>query len=278
MELDAVAVRRVLTSMEQRGLSARSRQYVHATLRSALQHAVVIGLLDRNVASHVRAPRPTRDPDRVHPIPANVVVRIIEHTRDRPLHALWVLLVTSGMRKGEALALRWRDVDFDGATVTVSRSLARLPGGGLMFKEPKTKNSHRTIPLAHSTMETLRLHRHQQVTERLGAGEAWEDHDLVFCGLKGRPLGLEKPNKELGKVCDELGLPRERVHNLRHTAATIGGLVAGGDMFVVSRQLGHASITTTQDMYRNAVTEAQRSLADGIADVFATTSLRQQAE
>jgi integrase len=266
--LDAVAVRQVHSAMSAKGLSTRTQQSAHVTLRAALQHALVTGLLGRNVASLVRAPRPQRDPNKVHALEPAVAGAIVRHTEGQPLHALWVLLLTTGVRKGEALALRWADLDTERSVLRVERSMFRLSGGGLVFKDTKTTNSMRSVPLPRLTLDALIEHRRRQIEARLLAGPYWSDYDLLFCGATGRPLDLKVPNVELRRVCKELDIPTERVHNLRHTAATIGGVVAGGDMALVSRQLGHASITTTIDMYRHAVTESQRFLIDGIADAI----------
>lgn len=266
-QLDAVGVRLVHSEMTKKGAGPRTIQSAHVTLRAALQHALASGVLERNVASLVRSPRPTKDPSRVHALSPEVASRIVDHSAGGPWHAFWLVLLTAGLRKGEAMALRWSDVSFERATVRVERSLYRHRTDGLSFKPTKTANSTRALPLPTITLDSLQAHRRRQVEARLATTE-WVDLDLVFCDAHGRPLDLGAPNDELHRTCRALGIPPERVHNFRHTAATIGGEVAGGDMAVVSRHLGHASISTTIDLYRDAVTASHRRLADGIADVL----------
>jgi integrase len=262
--LDPLALRSLLQGMKNKCLSSRTQQSAVVTLKSAFKYAVDNGVLDRNPIVRVRPPRPECDPERVHDIPVERLVRILQESRNEPLHALWVLLATTGVRKGEALAWRWQDVDLDALTIRTERSLYRLRGGGLEVKTPKTANARRTLAIPQIAADALRAHRSRQASDRLAAGTSWVDQGFVFCGATGQPLDLKVPNRELHRICRRLGLPPERVHNLRHSVATLGGVVAQGDMHSVSKQLGHASISTTVDMYRHAVTAAQRALADGI--------------
>ena len=179
VKLDAIAVRRLHEAIARKGLSARTQQSAHVTLSAALQHALRQGLVDRNVARQVRPPRPVRDPARVHAMPAQVIDRILRATLNEPLHALWVVLATTGLRKGEALALRWSDVDMDAGILRVERSLYRRREGGLGFKPPKTDKGRRALPIPAMTVDALRGHRSRQAYNRLVAGQEWTDHDLV---------------------------------------------------------------------------------------------------
>ena len=140
----------------------------------------------------------------------------------------------------------------------------------MVLKEPKSAASVRGVGLPEQCAEALRRHRRLQAEQRMAAGALWNDNDLVFCTAVGRLLDEGTPNRLLNRLCDTIGVPRERVHNLRHTAATIAGEVSGGDLHAIMALLGHSTISTTIDMYRHVVPESQQRLADGIAAYFAS--------
>jgi cardiolipin synthase (CMP-forming) len=144
----------------------------------------------------------------------------LEHVADDPYAALWRLAATTGMRRGELVALRWRDVDFDAARVTVVQQLAK--GGGTVTAGPtKTRRSRRLISLDPGTVEALRQHRKQQLGGRLAIGGAYEDHGLVFCRPDGHALHPDRLTQMFRQHCKAAGLPYVRLQGLRHTHATL---------------------------------------------------------
>jgi len=140
------------------------------------------------------------------------------HDRTGPL---WVLLLTTGLRLGEALGLKWSDIDLENHTLTVQRALQRRRGGGIGFVEPKTHRSRRVDHLAELTVAVLRVHHRRQVETRLAAGAAWQDHGVVFTTPIGTPLTPEATSHAWRTTCTRVGLPPVRLHDLRHTAATL---------------------------------------------------------
>ncbi len=136
-------------------------------------------------------------------------------------HGLWVLLGTAGLRLGEASGLKWEDLDLAAGKLTVRRALQRQRGKGLVLVEPKTPRSRRTIHLADCAVEALRRHRARQAEARLAAGPAWQEEGLVFSTLIGGPLDPARVNEAFHRALDRAELPRHRVHDLRHSAASI---------------------------------------------------------
>ena len=177
---------------------------------------------------------------------------LLTTTRDHRFHAIYVLAVTTGMRQGELLGLRWDDVDLDSGRLHVRRELQRQREAGLVFVEPKTGRSRWTILLSRRAISALREHRRRQSEVLLLVGPEWKDQDLVFCKANGCPYDPSWQTEVFKDVLKQAGLPAIRFHDLRHTAATLL-LTQGVHPKVVSEMLGHATITLTLDTYSHLV-------------------------
>jgi integrase len=163
------------------------------------------------------------------------------------------------MRVSELLGLQWSEVDFDNNLIRVRWQLRR-DEGKWVWKQPKTKRSRRQIALAGSTMEALRRHKETQDAERAYLGAAWEDHELVFCTQRGGPLSARNIYRRFKQLLRHGALPNVRLHDLRHTAATL--LLAGKvNPKVVSEMLGHASVSITLDIYSHVIPDMQQDAA-----------------
>ena len=159
-------------------LAASTRRSLYAALRAVFDTAVRDRLLATNPVAAVRRPKlPVREAGHLEP---GQLHALLDAAREDPLGPLWVLLAGTGMRRGEALALRWADVELDGGQLRVRRTLGRVDGVGIVENEPKTQQSRRTIALAGPVVEALRAHRVGQVQNRLAAGSAWQDEGRVF--------------------------------------------------------------------------------------------------
>lgn len=171
-----------------------------------------------------------------------------------------VLLATStGMRKGEILGLRWRDINFEERTISVVQTLQRN-SNGLEYRQPKTKKSRRLIELPASVVEELKKHRLQQKKERLLLGEAYKDNDLVCCWPDGSPLKPDWVSRNWQNLCKKLGIKRVRYHDLRHTHSTL--LMSWGvPTKVISERLGHSNTQITDDIYSHVLPGIQREVA-----------------
>jgi integrase len=234
------------------GLAPSSVRYIHAVLHRALKQALRWGLVPRNVTEAVDLPKLVSE--EVHaltPEEARVLLDAAKEAGDR-LEALYVVAVTTGMRRGELLGLRWSDVDLGeggAATLRVGRQLQRMrDGSGLRFVAPKGGKG-RTIRLPSRAVEALKAHRARQVEERLKAGPLYRDEGLVFATEVGTPLEPSNIDRRSFKpLLKKAGLPDIRFHDLRHTCATVL-LSQGVNPKLVQELLGHADIRLTLGTY-----------------------------
>ncbi len=221
-ELKPAHIRESYTRLLERGisgkaLSKRSVQQAHTVLHTALEQAVKEELILRNPCDAVSAPRPERTEMRILTI--EQVQQLGAHTENDRLHALWLLLPLTGMRVGEAVALKWGDIDFDGGTVTIQRTLRRIAGRGLQFGPVKTHRSNRRIDLPVLVVRALRVHRDRQRMEQRDWPAVGED--LIITNTQGGRLDSGNVRESLGRRLQVANLPAVRVHDLRHTAASI---------------------------------------------------------
>jgi integrase len=245
-----------------RPVSALTVHHVRATLRAALTDAYKSGKVGRNVAADAKAPRV---PDqRVTYLTAGEVAKLLAATANDPLGPLYALAVSTGLRRGELVGLRWSDVDTNAGSLTVARSVARDDEGGWTAAETKSVRSRRSLPLTSAASRALDRQRKRQAAARLGAGSAWQDRDgFVFTDAVGRPLLPEYVSHAFAKARTTAGLPTATLHQLRHTAATFL-LSEGVPLAVISDWLGHSSIGVTAKHYAAVVPALHRQAADAL--------------
>jgi integrase len=239
-----------------KGLSAATVGQVHAILHRAFKQAVGWTLMYRNPTDYAQRPRVEHKVTQV--LSPSQVRALLEAAKGTRFEALFVLAVTTGMREGELLGLRWQDVDLDDAVLHIRHAMQRLEGEW-RFVEPKSAKSRRTIALSALAVETVRRHRARQVEERLRMGRHWEDWDLVFCNEMGKPVEVSNlTQRHFRPLLAEAGLPKIRFHDLRHSAATLM-LGAKVDVKVVSEMLGHSHTAFTMDRYQHVSQDLQRA-------------------
>jgi integrase len=251
-------------------LGARSVELAHSVLHNALGQAERWNLVLRNVAKAVEVPRPRVNQDRVHDLSDDHLVRLVEAAKGTDMHAFVMMGAVLGMRRGEMLGLTWSRVDLDSDLphVRVEQQVLAVPEEGVAIQPyPKTRASRRTLPLPDRLVQVLRTHRALQAEKRLATGEGWKDFDLVFPSSRGTPMDPRNMTRKFHKVCDEAGVEHERVHNLRHTVATIG-LAQGQNILEVSKLLGHSSTAVTLDIYSHSVPALQREGVERIASIL----------
>jgi len=262
-------IQKLYNDMQDRGLSPRTVRYAHTILKNALDQAVKWGKIYRNPAELVDLPRQKKKEMKC--LTPEQAAIFMDATIYSPYKALFSLLLTSGMRPSEALALKWPDIDFKNRRVTVRRSLSRVNGKGLVLEETKTDRSRRTIPLPSNViadLQELKKEYDRAAAER-NAKEKWNlpvdeynDQGLVFANTTGGPLDegniLRRHFKPLLKSA---GLPDIRLYDLRHSCATLL-LSAGENPKIVSERLGHSSINLTLDTYSHVLPDMQVSATD----------------
>jgi integrase len=242
--------------------STRLVQQVHAVLRNALQAAVREELIGRNVASLVQVTSPNYDVNRR--LTVGEARKLLAVSRDHRLHALYVLAVYLGLRRGELLGLQWRDVDLNAGVIEVRSSLQRV-GGELRAVTPKTRSSRRTVPLIGMCGEALRAHREQQNAERAGAGLGWLDTGYVFTTSAGTPIEPDNLRRSWYPVRDAAELGPVRFHDLRHTCVSLL-LDLGAPPHVVREIVGHADLSVTMMIYAHASQEEKRAALGRLDD------------
>ncbi len=246
-----------------RPLSVRSVQFAHRVLHRSLADAVRWNLVPTNPATGARAPRVRQQEMIVWT--ADEAARFLDHVSTERLAALWTLALHTGMRRGELAGLRWKDIDLDRATLTVAQQRTNA-NHEVVISTPKGK-SQRQIMLAPPTVAALRQHGAVQLRERLALGEAWTDTGYVFVDEAGHP---NHPHSYLAmflRACVRAEVPRIRLHDLRHTMATLA-LQAGVHPKVVQEQLGHSGINVTFDIYSHVPQAVRRDSASKIAALF----------
>jgi integrase len=244
------------------GLSGASLRHMHAVIRRALNVAVKWQLIAVNPAVLVDAPRAGQH--EITPLSAAEAQGLIKAAVGDRMEARWLVGLALVLRQGEALGLWWDDLDLDAGLLRVRRALQRQHGGGLVFAEPKTQRSKRTIPLPAQLADVLRQHRVRQEQERITAGSLWQDSPCVFTTPIGTPVDPRNDFREFKKLLDRGSLPSVRLHDLRHTAASLL-LAQNVPARVVMEILGHSQIALTMNTYSHVAPEVSREAADRMA-------------
>lgn len=252
------------TGNEGGGLSVKTVRYVHTTLHKALKDAERKRLVVRNVADAADPPKLRQAGQREMRTWSGAEVRtFLNEVRRHRIGAAYVLAATTGMRRGEVLGLRWRDVDFKAGRLAVRQTVVSV-NYQVMFGSPKTTRGRRSIALDATTVAALQAHRRVQAAEREALGPGYQDNDLVFAKEDGAPLHPDYFSQLFDRTVARSGLPRIRLHDLRHTHATLG-LAAGIQPKVMSDRLGHATVAFTQDVYMHAIPRLEEEAAEQVA-------------
>jgi integrase len=260
-------VQRFYKNKREAGLSARTVRYLHTILHGALKQAMKNQLVVRNVSEATTLPG---DKTRMmHPFILGQVQQFLDAVREDRLFAAFFLEVGTGLRRGELLGLRWRDVNLEAGVVHVRQTLVRVgnhdaPASDrktrLIFQEPKTEQSRRTIPIPAAIIDQLKRHKARQAQEKFLMGEAYEDHGLVFCQANGQPIDPRNFTRHFERLLQRAELPHIRFHDTRHTFATLM-LELGEAPKVVQSMLGHTKISTTLDIYSHVSLDLERQAA-----------------
>ncbi|MHA3700759.1 tyrosine-type recombinase/integrase [Jatrophihabitans sp. YIM 134969] len=282
----------MFAAMTRAGSSAGTVQHVKRTLNAALNEAVGRGMIGRNPVTRASTPRPTNE--EIEPLTTDEARTVLEAASHEVNGAAWTLALCLGLRRGEVLALHWVDVDLEQGTITVRRSMGRLPwrhgcsdpvvctkshhrpsckrgctlhavrcpekhGGGIVFDTPKSRAGRRTVTMPQTLIGVLRSHKAQQAERQLAAGKDWEPFGLVFTNDTGYPLDPDAHSKDWKRLLASCGVRPARLHDARHSAATYL-LVQGVDSRTVMDMMGWSQLSMTQ-RYQHVVPELKREAA-----------------
>lgn len=247
------------------GLAPQTVQHLRAILRAALNDALKWSLVARNVAALVDGPRVPHT--EIQPFSPEEARALLDAAEGHRLGALFSVAIAVGLRQGEALGLRWHDVNLEEGTLSVHFALQRV-SGEFKLVEPKTRKSRRTIALPDTAVAALRSHRTSQFEEKLAAGSLWEETGLVFTTPNGRPLQGQNVTRSFQQLLSQVGLRRQRFHDLRHACASLL-LAQGVHPRVVMETLGHSQIGLTMNTYSHVIPALQREAAASMDAVLA---------
>ncbi len=249
------------------GLSPKSVRHVHTLLQKALRDAVRKRLITRNVAVDADPPklRQASSPE-MKTWTAPQLRQFLGGMSDHSLAAAFTLAATTGMRRGEVLGVRWRDIDLAKGQLAVRQTVLNVRYG-VVVGAPKTPRSRRTLALDSRTVAVLTEHRETQAELKRLVGERYVDQDFVFTRPDGSPIHPDYLSQTFERSVRRLGLPKIRLHDLRHTHATLG-LAAGVPAKVMSERLGHATVSFTLDVYTHAIPSMGADAAQQVSDLI----------
>jgi integrase len=261
--LRAEHVQRFYSEKACAGLAPRTIVYIHGVLYGAIKQAVKNQLVMRNVTEATALPRGKRP--EIHPLSRGEIHRLLVAAKDHRWFPAILLSVMTGCRRGELLGARWSDIDFDAGVWYVRQALVRVKNHDatgadrktrLISQPPKSETSRRPLPFAPDVIEALRRHRAAQAQEKLLLGEAYQDEGLVFCHPDGTRLNPRSFLQQFKKTLQDAGLPPARLHDLRHTFATLLFEI-GESPKTVQTLLGHSRISVTMDIYAHVSFETE---------------------
>ncbi|WP_370326371.1 tyrosine-type recombinase/integrase [Euzebya sp.] len=267
----------MLRGMQDRGLSPKTMHNVFGVLHRSLEDAVRWELIGRNPCDTVMMPKVPKTPITSWSLPE--LRAFLAAVRDHEYAGAFMLLISTGIRRGELSGLTWPCVDLDREEIRVRWTLTRGKGGRI-WKGPKTRGGGRTIALDSMTVQALKVWHIRQAAMRLAAGPAWQVHnaddfgqalpDVVFTHADGTQVAPERWLKWLTDICEANGIRKISVHDVRHTYATLAleAATSMADMKQLSDRLGHATISFTLDKYAHALPDKDRKLAQDIADLY----------
>lgn len=268
MRLDKVQKANVdawLAGLKRKGLAGSTRRTTFIVLRAILEDAVANGRLAKNPAALSEPPRVEQQEAAY--LTREQVAALLEAAETSRYRPLFELLLATGLRRGEALALRWRqDVDEKAGVIHVRGTLARQDGR-LVVSPVKTAKSARRVPMSPRVAELLRAVKAEQRRERLRAGSKWTDSGHVFTTELGQPVDPRNALRALQVAAKRAGLEGVGLHTLRHTGASLA-IASGVHLKVISELWGHSSVSITGDVYSHVTPELSRDAMAAISDAL----------
>lgn len=267
-KLTAAQVQAFYGALQVAGVGVRTIRLCHLHLHQVLAQALKLGTVTRDVTTMVTQPQEHPKEMRVWEDIAHVHA-FLAVAGQSTYGPIWSLALATGLRRGELLGLRWKDLDLEGQVLRVRQTVGALRGAP-EFKPPKTRSSRRDVPLPAVMVGLLREHRRRQNEERLRLGEYWHDHDLVFAAANGNPINPDNVSRDFVRLVERAGVPWIRVHDLRHTHVT-HALGAGANLKALSESIGHADVGITLRTYTHVMPTQRLEVAEKVGAAFFTT-------
>ncbi len=242
------------------GCGARTMRLCHIHISQALKLAVDLGLVPRNVADSVKPPRVV--PKEMETWTAEEARQFLSVAHQSAHGPLWMVALTTGMRRGELLGLRWQDVDWERGVLRVWQTIGVLRGI-IEVRAPKTKSSRREIPVPAEVIAALREHKQRQNEQRLALGANWQNHDLVFTVAHGGPIHPDNLKVDFDRLVKLAGVRRIRIHDLRHSHVTLA-IQQGANIKAVSQRVGHSNVSITLGTYAHVLPSQHIEVADKV--------------
>jgi len=274
VKLSPQHVQSLYTDMLGKGLSAQTVVHAHRVLREALKHGVKWGLLMRNVCDMADPPRPRRK--EMATLVGADVQRFLDAASGSAYGAVFFLALYTGMRRSELMGLKWSAVDIHNKTISVTQTLIRITGKGLIATEPKSSRSRRLVSLPPAAVALLSGLRVKQREDRQSVGIETAS-DYVFSRFDGSLIDPDTITHAFADIIKKAGLPHVRFHDLRHTHATIM-MEQGVNPKTVAERLGHASVVITLDTYSHVLPGLQEEAALKFEEAVRNSGERQGAD
>lgn len=246
------------------GLSARSVLHHHRVLHEALEHAVKWQVITVNPSKAVTPPRPPKK--KMNVLDKEQIHKLLNAAKGTPLYEGIYIALNTGMRRGEIYGLRWKDVDLDNGRFDINRTVQRVKGKGITFREMTKNGGRRTIDVSESIIKLLKKISARQAQLKLMSEGTYDDeNDLVFANPDGSPVDIDGVSRDFGRLIKKIGLPHVRFHDLRHTHASLL-IMQNEPPKLISERLGHTSISITMDTYGHLFPSAQKEAAKKLDD------------
>ncbi len=241
--------------MTAKGLTPRTVRYTNTILKYAFKQAIQWNFLSKNPCEFCVLPRNIKR--EMQCLSPQQAVKFLETAKESKHFCLFLLAIETGLRPSEFLALRWQDINFEKAILSVQRAMLELPKGKFRSDEPKTLKSRRTIPLSNTLIDELKRHRRKQLEQKMKLGSDYQIFDLIFANETGSPFTKQHVRLlHFQPLLAKAGLPKIRLHDLRHLCASL--LLADGvSPKVIQERLGHSSISITLDIYSHILPSMQ---------------------
>lgn len=272
-DIRPVHILRMYSAIQEGGTGARTLQLVHTVLHNTFDQAVQEGTVLRNPIDAVKRPR--WEHKEFKTFTEDEVRQFLLATAGHRHEALFYLALTTGMREGELLGLKWSDLDWNKGVLNIQRQLQRIEHKGLFFVSPKTKAGRRQIKLRQGMLDRLADHRRKQELERQQADNRWQENDLIFPSSIEAPFEGHRIWDEFKELLVKAGLPDMRFHDLRHTALSLL-MDMGIAVTTVQQRAGHSKASVTTDIYGHSMSRSQDQAAEQIDELVSPVAVRLQ--